>query len=365
MTIGNRVTTIDNYAFAYCARLTSVAIPDSVITIGDYAFYNCTGLKTVIYCGTSTQWNSISIGSDNFLLTFATRYYHNFSEATCIAPKTCTICGTTEGIMGAHNFDNWIENTKPTCTTEGAKSRVCTLCGETETVAIPATGHNYSSKVTNPTCTEQGYTTFTCSCGDSYIGEYVPATGHSGSWIDLVPASCTTDGIHSRICETCGATETKTIPATGHNYSTVVTAPTCTEQGYTANTCSNCGHTFTSDFVAAKGHGWSAWVTITKATCTKEGSQMRFCNCGTKETETIEKLPHSYTDGVCAACGAEEPVEVVKFNIEVARMILGNSLEFQFGVEKSKFTTTAGYYAIIEKTWADGSTTETTVPATK
>ena len=53
------------------------------------------------------------------------------------------------------------------------------------------------------------------------------------------------------------------------------------------------------------------------------------------------------------------------FNIEVARMILGNSLEFQFGVEKSKFTTTQGYYAIIEKTWADGSTTETKVPATK
>ena len=30
---------------------------------------------------------------------------------------------------------------------------------------------------------------------------------------------------------------------------------------------------------------------------------MRFCSCGTKETEALEKLAHSYVDGVCTGCG--------------------------------------------------------------
>ena len=51
------------------------------------------------------------------------------------------------------------------------------------------------------------------------------------------------------------------------------------------------------------------------------------------------------------------------FDIGVSRMILGNSLEFQFGVKKANFTTTEGYYAIVEKEWADGTTTQITVPA--
>ncbi len=47
--------------------------------------------------------------------------------------------------------------------------------------------------------------------------------------------------------------------------------------------------------------------------------------------------------------------EIVKFDIDVACMILGNALEFRFGVLKTKFTDTTGYYAQIEKTWADGT----------
>ena len=41
------VTTIGGYAFAYCAELTSVAIPDGVTTIGEYAFTGCAALASV------------------------------------------------------------------------------------------------------------------------------------------------------------------------------------------------------------------------------------------------------------------------------------------------------------------------------
>ena len=53
------------------------------------------------------------------------------------------------------------------------------------------------------------------------------------------------------------------------------------------------------------------------------------------------------------------------FDIDVARMILGNALEFQFGVDQSKIPDTTGYYAVIEKTWADGTTTEKVIPASQ
>ncbi len=46
-TLPDSVTSIGNYAFAYCDSLTSVTIPDSVTTIGDDAFYKCRSLTSV------------------------------------------------------------------------------------------------------------------------------------------------------------------------------------------------------------------------------------------------------------------------------------------------------------------------------
>ena len=45
--IPKSVTTIGDWAFAFCDSLTSVTIPDSVITIGDDAFYACDSLTRV------------------------------------------------------------------------------------------------------------------------------------------------------------------------------------------------------------------------------------------------------------------------------------------------------------------------------
>ena len=41
ITFNGDVTSIGDYAFAYCSGLTSITIPNSVTSIGDYAFGGC------------------------------------------------------------------------------------------------------------------------------------------------------------------------------------------------------------------------------------------------------------------------------------------------------------------------------------
>ena len=62
ITIPDSVTGIGDYAFRGCSGLTSITIPDSVMSIGSYAFYYCTGLTSVIIGNGVT-----SIGSYAFL----------------------------------------------------------------------------------------------------------------------------------------------------------------------------------------------------------------------------------------------------------------------------------------------------------
>ena len=79
VTIGNRVTSIGNYAFYDCSGLTSIEIPNSVISIGNYAFYDCS-------CLTSVEIpNSVrSIGSDAF---YGTAWYNNQPDGVVYTGK--------------------------------------------------------------------------------------------------------------------------------------------------------------------------------------------------------------------------------------------------------------------------------------
>lgn len=72
---------------------------------------------------------------------------HIWKEATCTEPKTCAICGATEGEAAGHQ---WKE---ATCTAP----KTCTVCGETEGEAL---GHDWiEATITAPkTCSRCGET---------------------------------------------------------------------------------------------------------------------------------------------------------------------------------------------------------------
>ena len=96
-----------------------------------------------------------------------------------------------------------------------------------------------------------------------------------------------------------------------HTYTSRVTAPTCTADGYTTYTCS-CGESYVSDKVPFLGHSFGDWVTTLEPTETATGLSERKCSvCGTAETNVLGMLiaghTHSYTEEVVttASCTRE------------------------------------------------------------
>ena len=85
--------------------------------------------------------------------------------------------------------------------------------------------------------------------------------------------------------------------ALGHDYKSEVTAPTCTEMGYTTNTCARCGDSNKSDYTEPTGHKPSDWIVDKQPTTDSEGSKHKECTvCGEKlEAQPIEKIYNSAT----------------------------------------------------------------------
>ncbi len=296
--------------------------------------------------------------SDSYVDTYVAALGHSYSESvtapTCTAQGyttyVCSVCGKqyVDSYVNplGHSFSGWIQIYAPDCTQAGKEQRSCSVCGLIENRELSALGHNYQTIVTAPTCTEKGFTTHTCSrCGDSYVDTYVNASGHSfGSWTQTKAPTCTVAGTEIRVCH-CGHQETQVIAALGHAYQKAVTAPTCTEKGYTTYTCSHCSDSYVDSYVDALGHNYvdvitpptaeqqgytthtctlcaesyidsytdviahtfGEWVTVQAASCAAKGHEERTCSvCGKKESRDIPALGHSYTAAVTAPTCTEK-----------------------------------------------------------
>lgn len=61
---------------------------------------------------------------------------HTWVDATCLQPKTCSLCGATRGNIVAHKFFEWRVAEEATCVSAGVDERECLTCGEKETRTI-------------------------------------------------------------------------------------------------------------------------------------------------------------------------------------------------------------------------------------
>ena len=194
--------------------------------------------------------------------------------ATCTTPgktegKHCSVCNEVlvpqeEIPAKGHSWDKGVITTSPTCSDAGVKTYTCTVCSETKTEVLDATGHTPVDVAEQPaTCTEAGHTAgVKCSvCGATISGiEEIPATGHTEVIDEAVAATCTTPGkTEGKHCSVCNEVlvPQEEIPAKGHTeVIDEAVAATCTESGKTEGKhCSVCNEILVAqEVIPAKGH---------------------------------------------------------------------------------------------------------------
>ena len=264
---------------------------------------------------------------------------HSWADATCTVARTCSVCGKTDGDPLGHNDTTVV--TAPTCTNEGYTTSTCSRCNRVEvTDKVAALGHTAGEEYelegsrTNATCTTPGSYVMVANCTvcqkrATERTVTIPAPGHKeGSVVveNEIEANCTNTGSYDNVvrCTVCNgvlSSEKVIIPTNGeHSYGAgVVTAPTCTANGYTTYTCTLCGSSYSDSYVDATGHSETAVVTA--PTCEESGYTTYTCTvCGTtRKADIVEATGHDYkstvtapgfgtqgfTTHTCANCGDE------------------------------------------------------------
>ena len=253
-----------------------------------------------------------------------------------------------------------VEAKDPTCTEEGNIAHYkCNVCGTLfsdeegknkvayEDVAITALGHTLEHVERNEaTCTEDGNIEYyACSVCDKLFADeeatteitledtVIPAS-HSLEHVERKEATCTESGnIEYYTCSVCDklfadekatteiTLEDTVITALGHDYDSVVTPPTCTEAGYTTHTCANCGDSYVDSEVPATGHSYK------DGRCVNCGADDPATIGGTEETEcscifcSISRWLRAFVNS-CKIWLTEAPVSIGKWFVGVFNSIV-------------------------------------------
>ncbi len=311
---------------------------------------------TVYYPGDNETWTEEVRQDYGGTITWVAYCSHSNTTVGNAKGPTCTVDGYTADIVCSvcgetilagktipatgHIWDAGKITREPTESAEGEKTYTCQTCKETKKEALPKLDHThkYTDTVVKPTCTTGGYTDHVCACGHSYKDNETKATGHKETAIPAVAATCTKTGLtEGKKCSTCGTVTVaqKEVPVTGHTwdegkvtkeptessegekaftckscgttkteaiaklehvhkYTDTVTAPTCTEPGFTTHTCA-CGHSYKNKETKATGHSWDEGKITREPTETAEGEKTYTCKtCGEIKKESIGKLEHTH-----------------------------------------------------------------------
>ncbi len=329
ITIPDSVTHIGENAFSWCRKLSSITIPSSVTLISYSAFYYCTGLKIIVFEGNAPDTNGSYLNG-----VTATAYYPSgnstwndytlqdyggtiawisYDPAVGVAatkkPATRAVFG------GEYDTEFLDENTVEIATFSGlVPGEEYLMLAMVSLSAKDRLAADNLLYIAQAAAGEDGTLTF----------KYVPRESVNESYVVV-----------------CGASNMNlqdakiTFPTMTESDKSEIIDPVVRYDGRALK--EGLDYTISGDIYYAEQGTYTCYIRgIYRYTGLVE--------C----TYTVEK-----------AEAPEEP-EIEKFDIDVARMILGNSLEFQFGVAMSKFEDITGVYAVVEK----GDATKT-IPASQ
>ena len=165
---------------------------------------------------------------DTFNDTYVNALGHNWNKADCTTPKTCKVCGETEGKAAGHDWK------AATC----VSPKTCKVCGKTEGGLV---NHDWNAAtcVTPKTCKDCGATEGgladhkmnPATCVDPKTCSVCGHTEGAALGHDLLNATCSKPAT----CQRCGYTEGDTLP---HTYNAVQGG------GMITYTCTVCGHSY-------------------------------------------------------------------------------------------------------------------------
>ena len=318
VTIPNSVTSIGEFAFRGCSSLTSVTIPNSVTSIGDGAFASCTSLTGIRVTEGNSHYSSDASGvlfnKDKTTLVQCPGAFAAYTipdSVTSIGGSAFRGCSSLTSVTIPDSVTSIGSDAFQGCTS------LTSVTIPDSVTSIGGWAFYYCTSLTSVTIPDGvtsigGWAFYNCTSLTSVtIPDSVTSIGMSAfedctSLTDVYYAGSEAQWKAIQISYGNDALLNANIHYNyvfhTHSYKDVVTAPTCTEKGYTMHTCA-CGNSYVDTYVDALGHAWDNGKVTKEPTETETGVKTFTCTrCGETKTETMPVIPHvhSYKDVVTA-----------------------------------------------------------------
>lgn len=149
-----------------------------------------------------------NVGSHSFTITvkvaegLAAGFYPVTANVLFVSDRDLvdlSVSVSNGGVTIAHNHEwsSWKQTKAPTCTEKGEQTRTCATCGETQTEAIGALGHNWQEGKWMQSQTHHWHACSRCDAVCEHHGE------HEGTWQTVKHPTKSEKGLEKLICKVC------------------------------------------------------------------------------------------------------------------------------------------------------------------